>query len=186
MEQAGVSALSNQNQCQASMELANFLHADISLPIRWERSSQPRLMRFWGMAVTMGSGEIRSWLLVCGCEAPQLLTPIQDDIDLEGLTRFTTLPVDQEPMSIRTHIKSIQPARKSCGHRGRNDYPRSGGAEIRLSCHIHAHNVLALAIEQLLAAARPYGIGSATRGNLPLPTTLPERSHIDLGAPGFI
>src|ERR1700721_3460304 len=105
------------------------------------------------MATAISPGKIESWLLVCGAKAPQLLTPIQDDIDLEGLTRFTTLPVDQEPMSIRTHIKSIQPARKSCGPRGRNDYPRRGGAESRLGCHIHAHNVLALPIKQSLAAA---------------------------------
>ncbi len=52
-------------------------------------------------------GEIQSWLFVCGCEPLQFLTPIQDEIDLDGLARFAALLVVQEALPIGTHIKII-------------------------------------------------------------------------------
>jgi len=67
------------------------------------------------MATAIRPGKIESWLLVCGSEAPQLLAPIQDDIDLEGLARFAALLVDQEAPPIWSDIENVEAVGKRRG-----------------------------------------------------------------------
>jgi hypothetical protein len=95
-----VCPLSGQNRCQASMELANSYTRTFLSQSDASALLNPDSCGFWGMALTMGSGEIRSWLLVCACEAPQLLTPTQDDIDLDALPRLAALLVNQKALPV--------------------------------------------------------------------------------------
>ncbi len=94
-------------------------------------------------------------ILAGGSAAAQLLTPIQDDIDLRALRSFIALRVDEDAPSVRTYIKALQPTRKASDHVGGNNYLGRRGLENRPSCYVNTHNVPALAIEQLLAVSLP-------------------------------